>query len=198
MSVSLTGSAGGSSASALSQWRQQLFQKIDADGSGGIDKSEFEIGLKAKGLDASKADELFARLDKDGDGSVSEAELAKGMRRAHHHRRAEGAQDSAASSSGSSTSLTDLFAQIDGDGDGSVSKAEFEAFGQKLSSQMTGTLLAGQDAGGDGFGFGPPPPPPSSGAQAYGQVAAWGGASGDRQQDAAGVLLQQMLSAFTA
>lgn len=205
MSVSLCGTSGGGASSAISQWRQQLFQKLDANSDGSVDKSEFETGLQSKGVDSSKADELFAKLDQNGDGSVSQTELTQGMHKAHHHRRAQEAQGSSdassASGSSSSSSLADLFSQIDSDGDGNVSQAEFQAFGQKLSSQMTGTLLAGQDiGGGGGFGFGPPPPPPGFGTQAYGQASAWGsnGSSGDQQQNAGGVLVQQMLSALSA
>jgi Ca2+-binding EF-hand superfamily protein len=189
------------SSSAISQWRQQIFQKLDANGDGSVDKSEFENALQTKGVGATQADQLFAKMDKDGDGSVSQAEFAKGAHRGHHHRQVDQTQASSdsASASGSSSSLTDLFSQIDSDGDGSVSKAEFEAFGQKLSSQMTGALIAGQDVSGGGFGFDMGPPPPF-GAQAYGQAASWGGnygSSDNQQQNAADALLQQMLATMS-
>lgn len=193
MSVSSCASAGGGASSAISQWRQQLFQKLDANGDGSVDKSEFTGSLQSKGVDSSKADALFAKLDKDGDGSISQTELAKGTRRAHHHRRAEEPQST--SDAASTGTMSDLFANIDADGDGNVSKTEFEAFGQKLSSQMTGTLIAGQDISGDGM---PPPPPPQSGAQAYGQISAWGGSTSDQQQNAGDALIQQMLAALSA
>ncbi|MBI3506596.1 MAG: EF-hand domain-containing protein [Proteobacteria bacterium] len=134
----------------MSQWREKLFQKLDSNGDGSVDKSEFEAGMQAKGMDATKADSIFAKLDTDTDGSVSKTEFAKG---AHHHKKAAGSAD-------------DLFAKIDTDGDGSVSKSEFEAFGQKLSSQMTNTLISGQEVGSDNSDM---RPPPFFGAQAYGQ-----------------------------
>lgn len=64
--------------------KEQLFAKVDAEGSGGVDKTALQ-GLLDKvasrsGAAAGSAEDLFAGIDSDGDGSVSADELAQGMK----------------------------------------------------------------------------------------------------------------------
>lgn len=64
-----------------------IFQLLDTDGNGTIDKDEFLSGISTfndhlphgKKLDESQAKELFQVLDIDGDGEVSIDEFAKGL-----------------------------------------------------------------------------------------------------------------------
>jgi len=72
-----------------------LFGLLDADGSGGISKSEFEQALGAGGTNLAAADNVFDKIDKNGDGSVSADELASALtasRRSHGHHHAGGAK----------------------------------------------------------------------------------------------------------
>jgi hypothetical protein len=68
-----------------------LVSHIDADGSGAMDKTEFEDALGAGGTNLKAADDVFGKLDTNGDGSVSIKELAAALLRPdgqdgrHHH-----------------------------------------------------------------------------------------------------------------
>ena len=66
-SAATTTSASTSPSGAL----QDLFSQIDANGDGGISKSEFENALGAGGTNLAQADDVFNKLDTNGDGSVS-------------------------------------------------------------------------------------------------------------------------------
>ncbi len=63
---------------SLAERRQQIFNKADADQSGGISFDEFSAGLPAvQGSQSGRADQaqtLFKKLDGNGDGSVDKAE----------------------------------------------------------------------------------------------------------------------------
>lgn len=66
------GSIGSTSQVSLATLYQEMFKKVDQNGDGKIDKTEFTSAGKAE--DASKAEEMFGQIDTDGDGSISEAE----------------------------------------------------------------------------------------------------------------------------
>lgn len=76
----ISGIGGGGSA-ALEQLRERVFARADADGNGGISKSEFaELGKSRPGggaapAAASAAQGLFTTLDADQDGSLTKQEL---------------------------------------------------------------------------------------------------------------------------
>ncbi len=78
-------------------------------------------------------DKMFDALDSNEDGVVDANELA------------------AASKKGSESKGTgksdDLFSKINSDGDGKISRAESDAFKQKMSDQMKGTMLQIQESG---------------------------------------------------
>jgi len=76
--ISLQGQNGANGASGL-------FAKLDTDGDGTINKSEFESALGSAGVDSSSADALFSRLDANGDGSISQSELASARGYLSHH-----------------------------------------------------------------------------------------------------------------
>ncbi len=115
----------GNDAAAIQSRREQMFAKMDTNGDGKIDKSEFLAALQqnsASGNAKLTPDQLFAKLDTNGDGTIDKTEFM-----AAHHKHG-GKMRSQASAS-------DLFSQIDSNGDGSISKSEFEAFLQKLQAQ---------------------------------------------------------------
>jgi hypothetical protein len=81
MTSSIGGTSGFSSAS-LAQMREQMFQKLDADGSGGIDETEFANGPSGSGgMDSGIASALFSAFDADSDGSLTQDELETGFQK---------------------------------------------------------------------------------------------------------------------
>src|ERR1019366_2528756 len=62
---------GQSANSLVAQSPSQLFSKIDTDGDGKINKTEFENALTGAGASTSDADATFAKLDANGDGSTT-------------------------------------------------------------------------------------------------------------------------------
>jgi hypothetical protein len=81
MTSSIVGSSGFSSA-GLSQMRERMFQKLDADGSGTIDETEFAKGPDgSSGMDSGIASALFSSFDADGDGGLTQAEVETGFQK---------------------------------------------------------------------------------------------------------------------
>lgn len=129
--VSYAAEGGKHSAEHRAERLDRMFEKLDANGDGAIDKAEVEAGRTARfsAADANSdgvltTDELSAaaakraekhiermmsRLDKDGDGSLSDAEYA------------------AAGDGRDSKRGAKMFKRFDADGDGRVTRAEAEA-----------------------------------------------------------------------
>ncbi len=66
-----------------SKMKEELFAKVDADGSGKVDKTELQGMLDAtvnKSGGTTRAEDVFARADGDGDGNLSADELDAGMK----------------------------------------------------------------------------------------------------------------------
>jgi len=163
-------SAIGSSAAAWApmgspgRMKEQLFAKVDADASGGVDQAELQ-GLLDKvasksGAAAGSAEDVFAGIDSDGDGSLNADELDQGMKSllpppsdtvafAQSRSTVDGARPppppSGASSddSGSSSASTD---PLDTNEDGTVSAQE-RAAGEL--AEMMKTLTKATDSDGD-------------------------------------------------
>jgi hypothetical protein len=74
--------ASGFSSAGLSQMREQMFQKLDADGSGTIDETEFAEGPDgSSGMDSGIASALFTSFDTNGDGGLTQDELETGFQK---------------------------------------------------------------------------------------------------------------------
>jgi Ca2+-binding EF-hand superfamily protein len=76
-SISGAGFAGGMpSASMMSQMRDKMFGKADANSDGSVDKAEFAKGgpQGAQGA-GKKSDEMFAKIDTDANGKLSQDEF---------------------------------------------------------------------------------------------------------------------------
>jgi Ca2+-binding EF-hand superfamily protein len=121
------------------QMQAKFFAKVDANGDGGIDKTELTDAIdemkKRSGSTAEvDVDALFSALDTAGDGSISQTELSEndralfetlreqlgGPRHFGHHGGPPPAPPTQANAD-------DLFAEMDSDEDGSISKDELTA-----------------------------------------------------------------------
>jgi Ca2+-binding EF-hand superfamily protein len=72
-SISGMGFSGMPSASQMSQMRDKMFGKADANSDGGIDKAEFAKG--PQGANGKNSDEAFAKIDADKNGKISKDEM---------------------------------------------------------------------------------------------------------------------------
>jgi Ca2+-binding EF-hand superfamily protein len=133
--TSISGFGGMPSSGQLTQMRERMFQKADANADGSIDKAEFAKapqppGMGGKGMPSS--DEMFAKIDGDANGSLSKDEMkAFGDKMsAQMKSMLLGAQESTGGEE-QETPLDALFKALDQDEDGSVSKNEFAEFGKR-------------------------------------------------------------------
>ena len=86
--ISGTGSANSAwsemSGARASARAAKMFAKVDADGSGSVDKTELQGMLdhiaEKRGDTLGSADELMTKLDADGSGSLSQSELDAGLK----------------------------------------------------------------------------------------------------------------------
>ena len=113
----------------------EMFKMVDADGSGDVDKAEFEAAVKAHGGLNQKTRKMFAQikkggpptweevleeLDEDGSGTVSWDELLnflKEIAKEHDYKLTKKDIEQ----------VHEMFKMVDTDGSGDVDKAEFEA-----------------------------------------------------------------------
>jgi Ca2+-binding EF-hand superfamily protein len=168
--------------------RQDLFKKLDADQSGGIEESEFVSSLTSQNSNLSEdaVKKVFAAFDSDSDGVLSEQEFKTGFQRLSSAVKGAliGLQEASAPPP-PPPSLEDLFAKADTDASGDLTEDEFVAGApdgpSKPSEDKLKELFAKLDADGSGTvsedefkaGFkhhghhggevaGAPPPPPDS------------------------------------
>jgi len=206
------GSAGLSTIS-LTQQRQQLFDKLDANADGGLDETEFLNGAKAGDSSTSTAKEsvakqLFSSFDGDGDGKLTQDELETGFQKLSDQMRATLIEQQETSRP-NRPSPEEFFAKLDANSDGGIDESEFidgaPKNGRGPSEAELKEKFAAFDTDGDGSltaeeldtGFknsrpsGPPPggpqggPPPGGGAGGPGgpQGGAPGGASAAADSD---------------
>jgi Ca2+-binding EF-hand superfamily protein len=145
---SRTHSAGTSSSGGTSR-ADRMFSKVDADGSGSVDKSELQGMLdkiaEKTGSSLGSADDLMSKMDSDGNGSLSKDELAAGMKSLMPA--PSSTVDFAQQNNGgmpppppppldkdTSDSLQKLFAAADTDGDKTISPSEADALKQKMDA----------------------------------------------------------------
>lgn len=136
------------------QLRQELFKKLDADQSGGIEESEFVGGLTAQNSNLSEdaVKKVFAAFDSDSDGVLSEQEFKTGFQRLSSV--VKGALIGLQEASAPPPSLEDLFARSDTDASGDLTEDEFVAGApdgpHKPSDDKLKELFAKLDTDGSG------------------------------------------------
>ncbi len=161
----------------------EAFSKVDSDGSGGLDQTEFQT-LADKISEATgqevDAEELFNTYDEDGDGILSESETQAVM----EDNRPEGPPPGGMMGPmpGGPPDTTQIFSEADEDEDGYLNESEAETLAEMIGNATdeevdVSELLAEYDEDGDGLlsqdetdaalaanrPDGPPPPPPPNG-----------------------------------
>ena len=156
----VTSSISGSSISATHQRPkpEDIFEKMDTDGSGGVSKEEFEsafVQISQKGGKAadgatttddstsalkSKADAIYAKMETDGDGSLSASEFqtAAKAQEAQHAERGHGGHrgTGGAGASGPSSSAQKAYDPADTNKDGVVSSQEAAVYKTQQAAQQ--------------------------------------------------------------
>jgi Ca2+-binding EF-hand superfamily protein len=120
---------------SMQMHRKDLFNKVDSNGDGGIDKVEISDLAKKLAKDTGSTlsvDDIFSTYDADGDGKLSKTELDSFMR--ENAPPPPGGQGGPGSVTDASQQcrLDDLFAQMDKNNDGSISKDELSKLVKKI------------------------------------------------------------------
>jgi Ca2+-binding EF-hand superfamily protein len=123
--------------------RNDLFNKVDSNGDGGIDKVEISDLAKKLSEDTGttlNVDDIFSTYDADGDGKLSKTELDSFMREnAPPPPGGQGHGPGSVNDASQQSRLNDLFAKVDKNSDGSISKDELSALVKKLLEDIGNT-----------------------------------------------------------
>ncbi len=198
------GKYSGFDSASISQYRQNMFNKIDADGNGSITKSELEAVAGSTTSNISIAD-LISALDSDGDGAISKSESDAALNAAEQ-RMGLGDFSSNLNMAGGSgrlnnssvSSADDFFSAIDTNGDDSIDTTEMQTFLTENGMEFDQAIFDSIDADSDGVisksemetmraNMAPPPPPPneeSDTSQAFDTLFSAIDTSGDDSIDA--------------
>jgi Ca2+-binding EF-hand superfamily protein len=150
---------GSFSSASLSEMRQKMFNQIDTNGDGSINKNEFSA--MAGQNSSSLVDEIFGKTDANNDSLISKSEFDSAMAKLEQKMKSShsGAQamsgmpspdkvfdtaDTNGDGNVTQDELTavmgdkaaDVFSKVDTNGDGKISRAEDEAFRAKMDEQM--------------------------------------------------------------
>ena len=132
---------------AMQKHRDEMFNKMDGNGDGGIDKTEFSV--LAKKMSANNAassnsttstgttqsvDDVFATYDTDGDGKLSQDELDAYMKANAPPPPPQGGLMGALNAQEMQKRKDEMFSKIDADSDGSIDKTEFAALANQMSA----------------------------------------------------------------
>jgi Ca2+-binding EF-hand superfamily protein len=122
---------------------QSLFNKIDQDGDGSIDKTEMESVLSKSG---PSVEDIFSKLDTDQDGVIGKNEFEEALSKLREHH-PPGPPPQANMGAGPE----DMFNKIDQNADGSITKDELTSFmGQSAASSDVDKIFKEVDTDNDG------------------------------------------------
>ena len=165
-----------SSTTSLAELRQQMFNKIDSNGDGSIDKSEMTALIEQNS--STLVSSIFGSQDTNQDSLISQIEFDSGMAKLGQEMKggkgAHGAQGTpppppekvfdtadtnkdgvvtreelaAVIGGGKDGNIDNIFSQVDSDGDGVITRSEDNAFLAKMKTQgPSSTTASGTDAG---------------------------------------------------
>ena len=136
----------------MQQRRDDMFSKIDSNGNGSLDKTEFSaLAKKMSEMSGQSinADNAFSTYDTNGDGSLSKSELDSFMKanapQPPQDMSGMGGGLGQTSSNSMKQALDNLFSNIDSDTSGGIDKKEFTAFASNLS-EMSGQSINANSA----------------------------------------------------
>jgi len=184
----------------LTQMREKMFSKLDADADGSVTKAELEAAPKPEGRSGGKApnvDRMLKDFDGDGDGAITQSEMSAGFQKIDERMQGQflqlqeaGGRRGPPPGGGEPPSAEELFGTLDADGDGSISKTELENGKPKQVANRpppdAEQMLANLDGDGNGA------------ISKEEMTAGFEKRAKERQEDSGGVQrkLQQMLSYF--
>lgn len=153
------------STASLSEMRQKMFNQIDTNGDGSIDKTEMSAMIQQN--TTTLVDDIFGKVDTDQNGLISQIESDSGLAklgqetkkdggiwgvsgRPHHPPPPEKVFDAADTNKDGVVSkeelsaimgqnggnIDDLFSKVDTDSDGLISRAEDETFRKQMTEGM--------------------------------------------------------------
>jgi hypothetical protein len=152
-------SGGMPSMQELQQMQQRMFKKADADGSGGLDKTEFANmiadGPGGKAPGGTDASDAFTKIDANGDGQLTTAELDKGMQDMMANFQSTASVFGGASSNGGQSldAMLSAIGSASQDSTGSTSSTATSKTStlveqlQKLLAQLSASITSGQSSG---------------------------------------------------
>ncbi len=134
---------------SMQQIQKDLFSKMDSDGSGGIDKTEFsDIAKNLSKLSGNSinGDDAFKTYDTNNDGSLSSDEMKSFMKdNAPPPPDGMGGGMSSMNAQFLQQAQDDLFSKVDGNGSGGIDKTEFTGFANKVK-EHTGDSIDLEEA----------------------------------------------------
>ncbi len=196
-------------AAMTSRLAQKMFNKIDSNSDGGIDKSELEaIAGSSSTTDISQ---LFSKMDTNSDGKIDESENESALKKlAQKMESAFSRMNGAGGIKGPPPlppNASEMFSKLDTDSNGGISEDEFNAIAKNWDGN--GSQFSDIDTDGDGSiseaeneefmkNMGPPPgPPPGGGMSGAGGMGQMGGAQGVSKSDSFTDLLSALESAVS-
>ena len=168
------GNSSGFDSSLVTQYRQVLFGRIDANGDGSIVKSELEAVAGNTASGPSIAD-IISALDSEGDGAISKSEsdaaLDQRMSIGDFPANLNLAGGSGRLNNSSVSGADDFFGAVDTNGDDMIDATEMETFLTENGMEFDQAIFDSIDTDGDGSitrtemeamraNMAPPPPPP--------------------------------------
>lgn len=178
--TAFSGMRGGASPPDMAKMQEKAFAKMDANGDGGVDKSELSAflqktsstnstGTSTSTSDSSDVDDLFDDMDADSDGSITQQEASDAVN--NMLKQLQGQMMNARVGGGggmpppppmgpppgAEQSDEEMFSSIDSDSDGNISQTELAAMLDQTSKNSGANqgpsvddILSRDDTDGDG------------------------------------------------
>jgi Ca2+-binding EF-hand superfamily protein len=116
--------------------QEKLFTKLDANGDGGINKTELSefmsfAAQSSGGQATTDSSALFSSLDSDGNGAISQAELSDGVKTLFDQLRTQlmtATKEASETTSVKKPDTEELFSTVDANGDGLIDQDELGSF----------------------------------------------------------------------